>query len=503
MMATLLFCLFVTSINQSVVSIAGPSIVANLGGFEYYAWIFTAFSLTSAIVVPIIGKLNDLFGPKKVMVPSLVLFAFSTLICGLSNNMIFFIFSRAIQGIGFAGVLGIVWIMVASLWEPRQRGKWLGITSAGFTTAGVLGPIIGGVINDLISWRWIFFVNIPFCVIAIITIIKLFPSSESLKSNKFDFKGAIIFAIFGSTFLLAISLIGQNNTYFSMNIIILFIVAIVSLIIFIYIEKNNEEGIVDLNLFKLKYFTGGMIGSLFIVISWTVWTVFLPLSLIGVYGFSSSKASIALISLSIGSAIGANIFGNLIGRIKLQLPIAILGFTIVGISMIISGYTNLDINFNLLLVLALIVGFGSTGAFSAYTVPIQNNLPEEKLGIITTSLQFARVFGISLGSSLLGVILLTNMTTYNYDPPRQDLYNPDNITSKEKILDIKKEYLEQSSLKLFEEDLEISRSNLKKGLRRVYFAASVPAFLGIIVSMIIFYKPNRRLYVEEGLEQNE
>ncbi|MDG2100914.1 MAG: MFS transporter [Dehalococcoidia bacterium] len=502
-MATLLFCLFVTSINQSVVSIAGPSIVANLGGFEYYAWIFTAFSLTSAIVVPIIGKLNDLFGPKKVMVPSLVLFAFSTLICGLSNNMIFFIFSRAIQGIGFAGVLGIVWIMVASLWEPRQRGKWLGITSAGFTTAGVLGPIIGGVINDLISWRWIFFVNIPFCVIAIITIIKLFPSSESLKSNKFDFKGAIIFAIFGSTFLLAISLIGQNNTYFSMNIIILFIVAIVSLIIFIYIEKNNEEGIVDLNLFKLKYFTGGMIGSLFIIISWTVWTVFLPLSLIGVYGFSSSKASIALISLSIGSAIGANIFGNLIGRIKLQLPIAILGFTIVGISMIISGYTNLDINFNLLLVLALIVGFGSTGAFSAYTVPIQNNLPEEKLGIITTSLQFARVFGISLGSSLLGVILLTNMTTYNYDPPRQDLYNPDNITSKEKILDIKKEYLEQSSLKLFEEDLEISRSNLKKGLRRVYFAASVPAFLGIIVSMIIFYKPNRRLYVEEGLEQNE
>tara|TARA_B110000438_G_scaffold160333_1_gene153558 strand:+ start:3078 stop:4586 length:1509 start_codon:yes stop_codon:yes gene_type:complete len=502
-MATLLFCLFVTSINQSVVSIAGPSIVANLGGFEYYAWIFTAFSLTSAIVVPIIGKLNDLFGPKKVMVPSLVIFAFSTLICGLSNNMIFFIFSRAIQGIGFAGVLGIVWIMVASLWEPRQRGKWLGITSAGFTTAGVLGPIIGGVINDLISWRWIFFVNIPFCVIAIITIIKLFPSSESLKSNKFDFKGAIIFAIFGSTFLLAISLIGQNNTYFSMNIIILFIVAIVSLIIFIYIEKNNEEGIVDLKLFKLKYFTGGMIGSLFIVISWTVWTVFLPLSLIGVYGFSSSKASIALISLSIGSAIGANIFGNLIGKIKLQLPIAILGFTIVGISMIISGYTNLDINFNLLLVLALIVGFGSTGAFSAYTVPIQNNLPEEKLGIITTSLQFSRVFGISLGSSLLGVILLTNMTTYNYESPRQDLYNPDNITSKEKILDIKKEYLEQSSLKLFEEDLEISRSNLKKGLRKVYFAASIPAFLGIIVSIIIFYKPNRRLYVEEDLELNE
>jgi|TARA_B110000263_G_scaffold7922_1_gene6802 EmrB/QacA subfamily drug resistance transporter len=503
MMATLLFCLFITSINQSVVSIAGPSIVAHLGGFEYYAWIFTAFSLSSAIFVPIIGKLNDLFGPKKVMVPSLILFAISTLICGLSNNMLFFIFSRAIQGIGFAGVLGIVWIMVASLWEPKQRGKWLGITSAGFTMAGVLGPIIGGVINDLISWRWIFFVNIPFCIIAIITIIKLFPRSEQIKSNKFDFKGAIIFGLFVSTFLLAISMIGQNNTYFSLKTIILFFVATVSLLIFIYIEQNNEEGIIDLKLFRLKYFTGGMIGSLFIVIPWIVLTVFLPLSLIGVYGFSASKASIALISLSIGSAIGANIFGNLIGRTKLLLPIAILGFSIVGITMIISGYTNLDINFNLLLILTLFCGFGSTGAFTAYTVPIQNNLPEEKLSIVTTSLQFSRVFGISLGSSILGVILLSNMTTYNYEQPRKDLYNPDNIISKEKILDIKKEYLDKSSLKLFEEDLEISRSNLKKGLRKVYFAASIPTLLGIIVSIIIFKKSNRRLSLEEDLKQSE
>ena len=171
--------------------------------------------------------------------------------------------------------------------------------------------------------------------------------------------------------------------------------------------------------------------------------------------------------------------------------------------MLYSGYTNLDINFYILLILALVVGFGSTGAFSAYTVPIQNNLPEENLSIVTTSLQFSRVFGISLGSSLLGVILLTNMTTYNYDQPRKDLYSPDNITSKEKILDIKKEYLEHSSLKLFEEDLQISRSNLKKGLRRVYFSASIPAFLGIITSIVVFYKPNLRRSLEEDLKQNE
>ena len=121
-MLTLLLSLFVTSISQTVISISGPSIVANLGGFKYYSWVFAAFSLTSAIVVPIVGKLNDRHGPKKIIVPSLLLFSLATFICGLSTNIFMLIFARAIQGIGFAGVMGTIWIVRALLWRPSDRG---------------------------------------------------------------------------------------------------------------------------------------------------------------------------------------------------------------------------------------------------------------------------------------------------------------------------------------------------------------------------------------------
>jgi len=504
LMMILLVCLFVTSINQSVVSIAGPSIVAALGGFEYYAWIFSAFSLTSAICVPIVGKLNDIYGAKKIIVFSLIIFTFSTFLCGVSNSMFFFIFSRSIQGIGFAGVMGTIWILIASLWAPKDRGKWLGITSAGFTTSGVIGPIIGGVINDLLNWRWIFYLNIPISIIAIIIMLKIFPKQEISKKIKFDYIGAIIFSVFASTFLFAISSLNNSNSSFSELFFILLIISLISIISFIIYEKNHPEGLVDLSLFKYKFFTGGMLGSLFIVISWTVWSVFLPLTLIGVNGYSASKASLALIALSVGSAIGANFFGNLIAKPKMYMPVAIIGFSVVGISMVISGYTNLEINFNLMLLLAVFVGFGSTGAFSAYTVPIQNNLPEERLAIITTSLQFSRVFGISLGSSLLGVILLLNMNTYTYEFPRNEIYNPDNISSIEKIKEIKIQYTESGKpTSLFEEDLKISRNNLKKGLRYVYYSASITAIFGIIISIFVFRKINPRQHEEEDLVHNE
>ena len=503
-MITLLVCLFVTSINQSVVSIAGPSIVAALGGFEYYAWIFSAFSLTSAICVPIVGKLNDIYGAKKVILYSLIIFTFSTLLCGLSNSMFFFIFSRAIQGIGFAGVMGTIWILIASLWAPKERGKWLGITSAGFTTSGVIGPIFGGLVNDLFNWRWIFYLNIPISIFAIIFLIKIFPKQELLEKKKFDYFGALVFSIFASTFLFAISSLNNSSSTLSISFFLLIAISLISLGSFLYYEKNNPEGLVDLSLFKYKFFTGGMLGSLFIVISWTVWSVFLPLTLIGVNGYSASKASLALIALSVGSAVGANFFGNLIGRPKMYLPVSIIGFSVVGISMVISGYTNLEINFNLMLLLALFVGFGSTGAFSAYTVPIQNNLPEERLAIITTSLQFSRVFGISLGSSLLGVILLLNMNSYSYESPRNEIYNPDNIASVEKIQEIKNSYVDSNlSDSQFDEDLRISRNNLKNGLRIVYYSASVTAVFGILISIYVFRKFSPHQSEEEDSKQNE
>ena len=215
----------------------------------------------------------------------------------------------------------------------------------------------------------------------------------------------------------------------------------------------------------------------------------MPLSLVTVYGYSLSQASIPLMTYAIGIALGSSFFGFFISNEKLQLPIALIGFILTTIAFSISGYTYLNINFNLLLIVAFIIGFGFAGTITAYIVPIQNKLPEKKIGVVTTWLQFSRIFGNSFGTSILGVILLLNMNTYNFEPPREYIYNPDNISSIEKIEEIREKYVNSGKIELFDKDLKSSKNNLNNGLRYVYFSSSIAGIIGIIISIFIFPKP--------------
>jgi len=269
----------------------------------------------------------------------------------------------------------------------------------------------------------------------------------------------------------------------------LFLASFGSLGLFIYIEnKEKENALIDLSLFKYKFFIGGSLGSVFLVSAFVTWSVFLPLSLVTVYGYSLSQASIPLMTYAIGIALGSSFFGFFISHEKLQLPISLIGFTLTAIAFLISGYTYLDISFNLLLIIAFVVGFGFSGTIAAYIVPIQNKLPENKIGVVTTWLQFSRIFGNAFGTAILGVILLLNMTTYNFEPPREYIYNPDNISSIDKIEEIKEKYMASDKIELFNKDLQSSRENLNNGLRYVYFSASIAAVFGIIISILMFPK---------------
>ena len=488
-MIILLFSLFIVTINQTIVSIAGPSILADLGGFKYYSWIFSGAALTAAICSPITGKLYELYGAKKIIISFLLIFTVAILFCGLSNSMFSLIVFRTMQGVGIGGVYGIIWIMTASLWNPDERGKWVGIATASFTIGTMIGPIMGGYISEIIGWRWIFFFNLPLSLFLMIAIFIVFPSHEKTISRKFDYKGTIVFILFVSSFLIGISNIVQDNSYIYMNSIILFLISFGSLTLFIYIEKKEKENaLIDLSLFKYKFFIGGSLGSVFLVSAFVTWSVFLPLSLVTVYGYSLSKASIPLMTYAIGIALGSSFFGFFISQEKLQLPISLIGFILTAIAFLISGYTYLDISFNLLLIIAFVVGFGFSGTITAYIVPIQNKLPENKIGIVTTWLQFSRIFGNSFGTAILGVILLLNMTTYNFEPPRKYIYNPDNISSIEKIEEIKAKYVASGKIELFNKDLQSSKENLNNGLRYVYFSSSIAAVFGIIISILMFPK---------------
>jgi MFS family permease len=503
-MLTLFVCMFATTVYQSIVSIAGPSIIADLGGFEYYAWLFSGFSLTSAVCAPFVGKLTKIYGPKKIIIPSLFIFLIATILCGLSTSMFMLIFFRSIQGIGLAGVLGVVWIMIALLWSPKERGKWLGATAAGFTLAGLIGPFLGAYITQFFGWRTAFFVVVPAILFSMLLILKVLPRIEKNQSTTFDYLGAIFFTLFASSFLFALSIFGIDTSRIFIYIGILFFISMISFGFFIYIElKAKEDGFIDITLFKDKYFSGGMIGNLIIPMQFVVYTIFVPLSLIGVYGFSPAKASIILIINAITVAIGANIFGFLITKVKLQMWIALFGFTTNGLCTFLFGFTDLNLNFIILIILVSIQGFAIPGAFQVFMVCIQNNLPQEKIEIVTSSLQFSRVFGISLSGSILGGILIMSMTNYEFEKPRSEIYDPDNITSVEKIDEIKEKYINSNQFEFFETDLNISRQNLMNGLRVVYYSAAITSILGILCSVYIFYDASRRQPLEEDSIRSE
>ena len=205
--------------------------------------------------------------------------------------MFMLIFFRSIQGIGLAAVLGVVWIMIALLWSPIERGKWLGATAAGFTLAGLIGPFLGAYISQIFGWRFAFFAIIPAIIFSIFLISKVLPSLEKNISTKFDYLGALFFTLFASSFLFALSIIGIENTNLYLYISALFLISIISFVIFLRIEiRAKEDGFIDITLFKLKYFSGGMIGNLIIPMQFVVYSIFVPVSLIGVYGFSPAKA---------------------------------------------------------------------------------------------------------------------------------------------------------------------------------------------------------------------
>ena len=245
-----------------------------------------------------------------------------------------------------------------------------------------------------------------------------------------------------------------------------------------------------------------MIGNLIIPMQFVVYSIFVPLSLIGVYGFSPAKASVILIINAITVAIGANVFGYLISKVKLQIWVALFGFSVNGFCTFLFGFTDLNINFYSLIILVSIQGFAIPGAFQVFMVCIQNNLPQEKIEVVTSSLQFARVFGISGSGSILGGILILSMTDYNFDVPRSEIYDPDNITSIEKIDEIKQKYISSNKLEFFEKDLILSRENLMNGLKIVYYSAAITSILGIICTIYIFHDASRRQLSEEGSGHN-
>ena len=497
LVAALSITLIVSAMSQTVVSTAAQNIVADIGGFELFTWMFAGFSLASAVAVPVIGKLADIHGTRPVISISFAVFLLASAAAGAAPSMEFMIVARAVQGLGFAGVLGSIWITTALMWEPQDRAKWLGALSGSFTLAGVAGPVLGGVVSDQLDWRWIFWFNLPVGGLALWFLLRWFPRIErERRERKFDIAGAVWFSFAAISSLFAVSVGGDSFAWSSPVIIGLFVFGAVSLALFVRAELKAEDPVFPVQLLSHHVFSGSMMASLTVTISFVVTTVFIPLLVIGAQGRTATESAYPLMTQAVGVALGANIAGQVLSRWGRARELSAGGLTVVAATLWILSLQPVDVPIYIVAVITFMMGLAISNAFTSFTVPVQNAMPNEVIGIVTSSLQFARVFGMAVGSAVLGAILLAGIGIPDVaDPgPTDRIQNPEVVVSEERLDDVRVEYLDDPELgqDRFDEDLSKSRQNIADALRTVFQVGAIGSAVGVALAIYTFTGSRRR-----------
>ncbi|HTZ51407.1 MAG TPA: MDR family MFS transporter [Spirochaetia bacterium] len=412
-LAGVMVALFLGALDQTIVATAMPRILQELNGLALYTWVVTAYLLASTAMIPIWGKLSDLYGRKVVVLSSVVLFLLGSALSGQARSMVELIIFRAVQGLGSAGIFSTAFTVVADLFTPAERGRYQGLFGAVFGTSSVLGPWLGGLLTDHLSWRWVFYVNVPVGLVALAFIILQMPALKPQMDRKvrIDVWGVLTLLVAVVPLLLALSLGGQEYPWGSMPILVLFAVAAVGIGAFLLVERRAEEPILPWDLFQNRTYVIGNAAALFIAgVAFFGAILFLPIYMVLVVGVSASTAGLTVMPMTIGMVISSFVSGQLVsrvGRYKL--------FLLAGAAILFLGYllmqgltpdtTRWQVSWRM-----VILGIGLGPALPLYTLAIQNSVNPREIGAATSSSQFFRQIGAVVGVAVFGTILATTLS---------------------------------------------------------------------------------------------
>jgi EmrB/QacA subfamily drug resistance transporter len=410
-MVGVLLVMLLASLDQTIVGTAMPRIVADLNGFDQYTWVTTAYLLTSTVMVPIYGKLSDIFGRKPIFMIGVVLFLVGSALSGASQSMVQLILFRGFQGIGAGALMPIAMTVVGDLFTPRERGKWQGITGAVFGLSAILGPTLGGWISDNFTWRWVFYVNLPVGIIAMLVLSFLMPSLHAKNRNvTIDYIGCALIALGTVPVLLGFTWAGTTYPWVSWQVLGLIIGGVVVLGLFvtyeIWLESRHGQPIIEPGLFRNSIFSVSSLVTIIFGMGLFGSVSFIPLFIQGVIGSSATNSGVVLMPLMLTAMAASIVSGQLVsrfGRYK-WLTIVSMAISVVGTYLLF----RLDVHSgNLEVVIAMLVlGFGLGVGMSLYTLIVQNALPR-KIAQATSSLTFFRQIGATIGLAAMGSLMIS------------------------------------------------------------------------------------------------
>jgi len=423
-LGALMIVFLLSALDQTIVSTAMPRIIADLHGLTLYSWVTTAYLLTSTVMVPIWGKLGDIYGRKPVLVTGILIFLAGSWLSGLSgefgpvfgvSGMVQLIVFRALQGIGGGALFTTAFAIIADLYPPRERGKFAGIFGSVFGLASVLGPLIGGYFTDhgtvqfgthtIAGWRWVFYVNLPLSLLSLFMVIVKMPALPHQRSGSIDVLGAALLIAAFVPLLLALSLGGQSFAWSSAQSLGLFAAAAVALGLFITVETRVGNPILPPHLFRNRTFSSANLAGFLLSAAFMGVVMFLPLYLQLGRGVNATTSGLAMLPLMGGMIIGSTVSGQLVSRTGRYKPFMLTGAVLmaIGVSLLalFLGRTSLPV----LCLMLLVVGLGLGPGQSLFNIATQNAVDPRDIGVATSSNQFFRQIGSTVGAALAGALL--------------------------------------------------------------------------------------------------
>ncbi|HLZ22379.1 MAG TPA: MDR family MFS transporter [Ktedonobacterales bacterium] len=419
-LVALMLTMLLAALDQTIVSTALPKIIQDLNGFDRYTWVVTAYLLAETTVIPILGKLSDQFGRKWFLVAGVVIFLLGSMLSGTSTTMNQLIIYRGIQGIGAGFLFALIFTLIGDIFTPAERARWQGLFSGVFALASVIGPTLGGWISDTTTWRWVFYVNVPLGIVALLLLIFRLPANISARSTRFtgmaavrriDFAGAITASAATVCLLLGLTWGGQTYPWVSPQVIGTLGGGAALFVAFYLIERRAKEPILPLDLFRNRIFTAGAFLSLLVGVALFAVVIYLPLFIQGVLGQSATNSGVVITPLTLTMAIGSALVGQLIYKIGRYQFLSIIGAIIMTFGVFLMSQMNTTTGLGEVTRNMIVVGIGLGMLQPVLTLAVQNAIPRTRLGVGTSAVTYLRTMGQTLGTAIIGTIVNNTITT--------------------------------------------------------------------------------------------
>jgi EmrB/QacA subfamily drug resistance transporter len=428
-LTAIMIVFLLSALDQTIVSTAMPRIIAELHGLEMYSWTATAYMLTSTVMVPIYGKLGDLYGRKIILIVGVSIFLLGSALCGLAgefgnlpilgSGMVQLVVFRAVQGLGSGALFSGAFATIADLYPARERGKVMGLFGAVFGLASVAGPAIGGFFTDMgttsflgydiAGWRWVFYVNLPIGLVSLFMLIFKMQRTNHSTGGRVDYWGAIFLIAAFVPLLLALTWGGNRYAWSSPEIVGLLSGALIALVVFFVIEARFSDPIMPPSLLRNRAFAITNAAAFVISMAFFGVVMFMPLYMQLVLGVSATNSGFSMLPLMLGIIASSIVTGRLVSKTGRYKEAMIIGCVVLFVGVVVLTQIGPDTTLAQLNWRLLVVGLGLGPVQSLYTLAAQNAAPLDQTGIVTSNSQFFRQIGSTIGIAIFGTVLTHNL----------------------------------------------------------------------------------------------